>query len=317
MGKIFIGGNALSKVYAGSSEVSKIIYNGATVYETERAYYLKFSSPSSFTLKTYNTSKNWDGIIQYSTDDDTWTTWNGSEISAASDGTNYVLLLRGTGNSYITGSTTTSGRFVFTGSDISCNGNIETLLDYEQVMLGTHPVMAVQAYIDMFRDCTNLVTAPDLPATTLTNSCYYEMFRGCTSLATAPALPATTLYNASYRAMFLGCTSLVSAPEISAASLHEGCCLAMFYGCTNLETLPRLSATTLTNNCYKSMFQGCTKIKLSTTQSTEYPNAYTIPSQGTGTTATDALTDMFTGTGGSFTGALAINTTYYTSNTIV
>ena len=40
---------------------------------------------------------------------------------------------------------------------------------------------------------------------------------------------------------------------------------------------------------------------------------------GTGTTATDALTDMFTSTGGTFTGTPEINTTYYlsTNNMIV
>lgn len=35
MGKILIGGDALSKVYVGSSEVSKMILNGATVYEKQ------------------------------------------------------------------------------------------------------------------------------------------------------------------------------------------------------------------------------------------------------------------------------------------
>ena len=34
----------------------------------------------------------------------------------------------------------------------------------------------------MFRDCTSLVTAPVLPATTLTTNCYNRMFMGCTNL---------------------------------------------------------------------------------------------------------------------------------------
>ena len=63
------------------------------------------------------------------------------------------------------------------------------------------------------------------------------------------------------------------------------------------------------------MFDGCTRLKLSTTQTGEYTIAYRIPTTGTGTTATDALTDMFRNTGGTFTGAPAINTTYYLSNT--
>ena len=67
------------------------------------------------------------------------------------------------------------------------------------------------------------------------------------------------------------------------------------------------------------MFYGCTKIKLSTTKIGEYQTAYRIPKSGTGTTATDALKNMFSSTGGTFTGTPEINTTYYlsTSNAVV
>lgn len=34
----------------------------------------------------------------------------------------------------------------------------------------------------MFRGCTSLTTAPELPATTLTSGCYDSMFEGCTNL---------------------------------------------------------------------------------------------------------------------------------------
>lgn len=93
----------------------------------------------------------------------------------------------------------------------------------------------------------------------------------------------------------------------------------MFRGCTSLTQAPTLSATTLANYCYNSMFRGCTSLKLSSTQTGEYTQEYRIPSSGTGTTATDALTDMFTNTGGNFMGAPEINTTYYlsTDNMIV
>ena len=60
----------------------------------------------------------------------------------------------------------------------------------------------------MFRGCTSLTTAPELPATTLVASCYMYMFYGCTSLTTAPELPATTLVTNCYKYMFRGCTKL-------------------------------------------------------------------------------------------------------------
>ena len=65
------------------------------------------------------------------------------------------------------------------------------------------------------------------------------------------------------------------------------------------------------------MFRGCTGLKISTTMTGIYDTAYRIPTTGTGTTATAALTNMFTNTGGTFTGTPGINTTYYTENTPV
>ena len=355
--------------------------------------YLSFLGNEDFTLKTGNTTKNWDGTLEYSTDKLNWTTWSGAEISSAGS----KLYLRGTGNTKITGSSS-NYRFVFTGTDnlkIACEGNIENLLDYTTVSAGDHPTMTGDCYSNMFYGCTSLTTAPTLPATTLAEYCYYYMFSGCTSLTTAPTLPATTLANNCYRYMFRGCTSLTTAPALPATTLANYCYNYMFNGCTSLTTAPELPATTLANNCYNYMFRGCTslttapslpattlavncygnmfesctslttapalpattlagncyqnmfrgctslttapalpattladgcynsmfrictKIKLSTTKTGEYQTAYRIPKSGTGTTATNALIDMFASTGGAFTGTPEINTTYYTSNTVV
>ena len=141
------------------------------------------------------------------------------------------------------------------------------------------------------------------------------MFRECTSLTQAPALPATTLKGYCYRGMFRDCTGLTQAPALPATTLNICCYQSMFEGCTGLTQAPALPATMLAIDCYHSMFRGCTGLKLSTTQTGEYTVAYRIPTTGTGTTATNALNDMFTGTGGTFTGAPEINTTYYLSNT--
>ena len=54
-----------------------------------------------------------------------------------------------------------------------------------------------------------------------------------------------------------------------------------------------------------------TLIKLSSTQSEEYPTAYRVPITGEGTDATDALLNMFSANGELFTGTPVINTTYY------
>lgn len=117
--------------------------------------------------------------------------------------------------------------------------------------------------------------------------------------------------------LFLNCTSLTSAPELPATTITNNCYYSMFNWCTNLETLPELPATTLNNYCYNSMFRNCSKIKLSTTQTWEYQTTYTIPSWWSWTVGTNSLANMFTYTWWTFTWTPSINTTYYTSNTVV
>ena len=273
--------------------------------------YLTFSSPNEFTLNLSNTTKHWDGTIEYFASDETWTVWDGtSGLSAITNGCEYVLYLRGTGNTVIT----ESNRWCFNGTDIKCIGNIENLLDYATVKSGAHPNMSNYCYSNMFERCTSLTQAPALPATTLANHCYSNMFERCTSLTQAPALPATTLVTSCYAYMFNGCTSLTQAPALPATALATSCYENMFRNCTNLTHAPILPATTLATSCYEGMFFGCTSLKLSTTQTDEYIQEYRVPFSGNGTTVTGALSDMFASTGGTFTGTPSINTTYYLSS---
>lgn len=247
--------------------------------------YLTFSSPNEFTLAKSHSYGGWDGTLEYFASDETWTTWNGVDIlSAVYNGGEYVLYLRGIGNSVITGGI----GWNLVGIDIKCIGNIENLLDYATVESGNHPIMGVYCYREMFSNCACLTKAPDLPATTLAEGCYWDMFTGCTSLIQAPTLPATTLVDSCYRNMFQMCTSLTQVPD--------------------------LPATTLAEYCYQFMFSNCTGLKLSSTRTDEYTQEYRIPSSGNGVTANDALGNMFTDTGGTFTGTPPINTTYYLSS---
>ena len=335
--------------------------------------YLTFSSSNSFTLKVNNATKNWDGTLEYFASDKTWTTWAGTTtLSAVYDDGEYFLYLRGTGNTIITGNSG-SHQWILTGTDIKCIGNIENLLNYATVETGAHPTMANHCYQYMFYNCTSLIKAPELPATTLASNCYGYMFQGCTSLAQAPALPATTLAINCYQYMFQSCTSLTQAPSLPATTLANNCYKYMFYNCTSLKKAPELPATTLANNCYNSMFkdctsltqvpalpattlanncyqymfQGCTSLisapelpattladlcyygmfqgctlKLSTTQTGKYNQAYRIPTTGDGITARDALYNMFPkilNNGNTLVMTPKINTTYYisTDNMIV
>ena len=120
--------------------------------------------------------------------------------------------------------------------------------------------LASNCYYSMFNGCTSLIKAPELPATTLAGDCYFSMFRGCTSLAEAPELPVTTLASSCYKDMFGNCTSLTKAPALPATTLSASCYNGMFYNCTSLAEAPELPATTLAQSCYFSMFNGCTSL---------------------------------------------------------
>ena len=131
--------------------------------------------------------------------------------------------------------------------------------EFDGDILGTCAgTMKAYACYYMFYDCTGLTTAPELPATTLADSCYRSMFENCTGLITAPSLPATTLKSNCYDGMFYDCTGLTTAPELPATTLANSCYDGMFYDCTGLTTAPELPATTLANSCYRSMFSYCT-----------------------------------------------------------
>ena len=260
--------------------------NIPTSFKPEGKSYLTFSSPNSFTLAVNDATKHWDGTLEYFDSDKTWTVWNGATtLSSVDNDGEYVLYLRGIGNTSITGNKT-SYRWVLTGNNIKCIGNIENLLDYATVTAGNHPTMAdycyfymfsgcislIQApalpsttlaescYQSMFYDCTSLTQAPALPATTLADYCYQFMFRYCTSLTQAPALPATTLASYCYQSMFQNCTSLIQAPALPSTTLAESCYQFMFYDCTSLTQAPALPATTLAEGCYGSMFSYCTSL---------------------------------------------------------
>lgn len=166
---------------------------------------------------------------------------------------------------------------------VDCSGDIRTLIDYTAYktvatgncrfislfkgcsVLTSAPQLPAKAlkdecYYSMFEGCTSLEQAPDLPATELQDLCYHSMFKGCKALTQAPVLQATALKKQCYRQMFEGCTSLTQAPVLPATELQETCYFSMFKGCTALTQAPNLSAIKLKDHCYQSMFEGCTAL---------------------------------------------------------
>ena len=214
--------------------------------------YLCFTSTSDSTIRmrqegTPNTSAN--KVIQYKLNNTEWQNWDLSAVSLADGDKMYIksddtIPMSESNNIY--------KQFVMTGS-IVASGSIMSLLNFSTTLTD-------YAFYCLFKACTSLTIAPELPATTLAGNCYRSMFQACTSLTQAPALPATTLQLSCYQSMFRECTSLTTAPELPATTSATNCYFWMFYSCTSLTQAPELPATLLFTSCYHGMFYNCTSL---------------------------------------------------------
>ena len=95
---------------------------------------------------------------------------------------------------------------VYIDGSVAASGDITSLLNG----VGGDVSVPQYCYCFMFNGCTDLTTAPALPATTLAYGCYNSMFSDCTGLTQAPVLPATTPESGCYNYMFKGCTAITS-----------------------------------------------------------------------------------------------------------
>lgn len=273
------------------------MYDG-TVEDVPYTDCLTFTGETGeFTLKA--TNKAWDGTLEWSTDHNTWTTLVGTE---AVQSVGKKLYLRGKGNTTFFDRTNWVSVQWVLSAKAGCIGNIQTLLDWENPPTS---ISKNECYLELFANCTNLTSAPELPAMTLAMFCYQSMFENCTNLIIAPeVLPATTLVGGCYQSMFSGCISLTSAPKLPATTLDASCYAQMFSGCTSLIAAPELPATTLLSGCYDRMFNGCANLKVNITSGNKI---FTCPS----TIPVGAVQYMFDNTGGTFTGTPTEGTTYY------
>lgn len=292
--------------------------------------FLILESPSSFTLTPGDgTVAGKDGTLEYSVNGDTWTEWNElSVLTAGAFHSKYVLYLRGTGNTTLTGTSGSVGEkgWHLTGSNVTVKGNIATLLDWSTVANGALPSISAGAFCYLFGHDTNnhgtaLQYAHELviPYTTLPGHVCRYMFRAQDSLMTSPKLPATSVGDYTYGAMFNKVPKLVVAPALPATNLGNSCYKAMFEECTGLLTLPELPATTLPTSCYERMFKSDTQIALSTSlEASGYKYQYYIPADGSVVSAGESATyEMFISTGGTFTGTPSTETRYTTTNEII
>ena len=219
--------------------------------------------------------------------------WQGVKANTAVEfgGSKGSLRLRGKNNKTGTFLSSISATISFTENNVpvSCQGDIRTLIDWENYAT----VETKDArFSNLFKNCSVLTSAPDLPSKNLSSNCYYSMFYGCTGLTTAPALPATVLANGCYDSMFYGCTSLKSAPALPATELAENCYQSMFYGCKSLQNASDLPAEKVPDNAYNEMFYDCTSLEAMPTISAKTVYAYGMQEMFYGCHNLSKVTDL-------------------------
>lgn len=261
--------------------------------------WLTFKGNGSFSINgDYLSHSGRYGIakVYYSLDGTNWQEWDKSTITAQHVvGRGYFLHLCGIGNYCMRGSNNFDAGLQFINNDVNvnleieCQGDIGSLLDYPTYDKGLKVELGERSCQFLFLNCQYLKTPPTLSPTYFTGRyVYFGMFMGCTKLESSPILPATDLVYRGYLQMFYGCTSLKR--------------LGAILGNKTDSTSP---ATLM-----QQMFSGCTSLKVSTTQSSEYPYAFPIP-RTLDSSFTTNQTNSFENTGGSYTGDIVPNTTYY------
>lgn len=213
--------------------------------------YLTFTSEGTTTISLYNHEGN-SPTLYYSYDASNWVSWDYTELEFSANqplyfcGDNPVGLNSSSKYSY----------FVSVGDPFSVSGDLMSLLDKDKDLL---IIPSDYCFYCLFSR-SDILSPPELPATTLSDHCYASMFAACRKLTTAPALPATTLASNCYDFMFGECLSLLEAPELPATSLANECYTLMFYFCSKLTAAPDLPATSLATRCYYRMFEYCSAL---------------------------------------------------------
>ena len=175
---------------------------------------LAFISSGESTVRLAQVGIPYEISLEYSTDETHWKPYTIGETITLADST-FLLFRNGEHkNRKFSKDDENYYHFEISGP-ISAQGNIMSLLNRD-----FSTPLTFYGFFSLFEGCTSLLSAPELPATTMEQGCYSQMFSGCTALKSAPELPAEALATNCYRYMFRGCSALTSAPELPATKMR-------------------------------------------------------------------------------------------------
>ena len=198
--------------------------------------------------------------IYYSLNDGAWTTiTSNSTPPTINVVTGDVVRFKGTNSAYATSKSgytgfgygeLTANTFDADAAEVNIEGNIMSLV-YGDNFVGQTSLSSTYNFCSLFKKL-KVISAENLilPTIALTTSyCYRAMFSWCTELVTAPALPATTLSQGCYWYMFESC-SITTAPDLPAETLVRECYGNMFTSCASLNYIKCMAVSGFTTtNC--------------------------------------------------------------------
>lgn len=165
-----------------------------------------------------------------------------------------------------------------------------------------HPSLD-QNYMGLFYGCSGLTAAPSLKYCKCGQQGLGFMFRDCSSLATAPEMPDDSgSANTKYSTMFMNCTALTKVVIKSTDTLTgQQVCGNLCRGCTSLTEAEILPAQTPAKQAFNNSFSGCSalnsvKYMMLILPTTSYNGKWLTSVASTGTltlnsNATGTLTD--------------------------
>lgn len=298
-----IGGKTVQDITIGAKQVQSIYDNTNQVllWEKPAPNYFYFEDRSgeanSISIGSVyaGTTEEW-LALEYSTDKNTWTTWDFSQ----------TLTLPANGRVYLRGNnvkfSVSSGSYHYFGStgNVYTGGSVRSLFNKQVpstitsnatmfgfMFFGMTTLVGVDTnlfaginygssgswrdttnmFYRTFSGCSSLVTPPDLSGLGYAkDNTFRETFNQCTSLiTTAPLNIIETKPNAKYtfRSMYFQCYALVDASpmRVSCSNTNEQLFYQTFMGDRNLVTPPDLtSVTTLGNQSLCKCFYSCTSL---------------------------------------------------------
>ena len=202
-------GDADCKVYLGDKQVYPPI---PVQYFTIR------SLADNNTIKLYNNMSATTTNFSFSLDSGaTWTDFTLSKktnqtIATLASGD--TVMLKGTNNTL--GDTYNAGHYFRASQDYTIEGAISSLVNGDNINLELgDSVTRSYTFAQLFSGDTHLINAEDLVirSIALPDSCFNCTFRNCTNLVAAPELPSTILGDHAYSSMFEGDTGLARPPK--------------------------------------------------------------------------------------------------------